>query len=614
MDNLTIVVPYFNGQRYIEKLVGSIPDQIPVIVVDDKSDQPVNVTRQAGQLVVLPMEHKGYFAGAVNAGIAACSTDVLILNQDTYLTGDHWLDVIADNRRRFAMIGERITGDHPAFPDGYIHGTFMFLRRDLIDRVGLLNAKDFPLWGSTAEYQWRAARAGFRVLPLVTVPGFVHERGQQENYGSSIKQLLGRESRRDLLIRTPPLISVVVPVYNQGRYLADLLGSLIGGQTSLGYHPGQTLQAFEVILVNDGSTDNSLEIARSLADPWQGIKVIDRQNGGAAAAQNTGIGAAVGRYITVIDGDDMRTAGSLELLYRTAVANPGKVPYDDIRVFADGALGKVWAMPSTYDFDILATKNQMHKGIMFPRQAWAEVGGYPEVMQYGREDWAFNVALGRAGFCGIHVDGPPGYLYRREGQNRTLKNTTIGWRQFFRRQLEQLFPDVYNGGKRPMACCGKSTNPTPQNGNGGGTRSMPKSSSRSAPAAGPGSMVLLDYIGPNAGTITWGGPGSTPSKRRYTFGGTPRHRTKYVDQVDVAYFLNLRENGAKAFARHPVEDVADERPVEDLAHVPNPGDLTVEEIQNLELSTDGWRELLDREKEGKNRKTAVALIHDRIGS
>lgn len=138
-------------------------------------------------------------------------------------------------------------------------------------------------------------------------------------------------------------------------------------------------------------------------------------------------------------------------------------------------------------------------------------------------------------------------------------------------------------------------------------------------------MVLLDYVGPNAGTITWGGPGSNPSGRRYTFGGTDRHRTKYVDEVDVGFFLDLRENGQRAFRLHPVE-VADEEPVEavdlapqqeepveELEHVPNPGDLTVEEIQNLDLSTKAWRELLDLEKEGKNRKTAVAFIEEKIG-
>src|SRR6185503_20549111 len=107
------------------------------------------------------------------------------------------------------------------WPKGYVQGTFMFMRRDALEKIGGLNAVDYPLWGATAEWQLRACRAGFEALPLDSIPGFEHARGQAP-YGSSIKATLEAEpAKRATFIRTPPEISVIIPSYNYGRYLRD---------------------------------------------------------------------------------------------------------------------------------------------------------------------------------------------------------------------------------------------------------------------------------------------------------------------------------------------------------------------------------------------------------
>lgn len=618
MKNLTIVVPFYNGHEHIDRLLWSLPGDIPIIIVDDLSDKPLRISDR-DNVTVVRMKRKGYFSGAVNAGIAACKTDVLVLNQDTWLAGDEWQGFIEVNRDRYAMIGERIRGVHPAFPEGYIHGTFMFMRRDAINKVLYLNEVDFPLWGATAEWQWRVARAGFKVLPMGEIPSFHHARGEGQPYGTSISQLLKREpGHQDLLVRTPPLVSVVIPSYNQGKYLRDAVNSLIGGPTSLGHHPGQTLQAFEIIIVDDASTDaESRELAHELADPWKGIHVIQlTKNVGAAAAQNVGITRACGRYITVMDGDDMREPHALNALYRACVANPGMVAYDDIRIFADGVWGKVLRMPDTYDFDILVEKNQMHKGIMYPRKAWEAVGGYPEQMRQGREDWGFNVALGRAGYCGVHVSGT-GYLYRREGQNRTLRNTSPEWRDYFMEQLRGIFPDVYNG-ERPMACCGKGKVTQPAQPR---TLARGVTVQRAASAQAPTGFVQIEYQGTNYGTTVWGGPGSAPSGRSYTFGAGAADRIKYVDPRDVQWFRNLREGGQNVFAMvqvkpapQPAPEVSEAEEVDKLSTpteetqaeaLPDPADLTVAEIKEIDLTPAQWEQMLAAERIGKNRVSAI---------
>lgn len=88
--------------------------------------------------------------------------------------------------------------------------------------------------------------------------------------------------------------SVVIPVYNVESYLKECVESILG----------QTFRDFELILVNDGSTDSSPKICDDFAAQDKRIKVIHNQNGGASVARNTGMKAAEGKYIINIDSDD----------------------------------------------------------------------------------------------------------------------------------------------------------------------------------------------------------------------------------------------------------------------------------------------------------------------
>lgn len=91
-----------------------------------------------------------------------------------------------------------------------------------------------------------------------------------------------------------PLISIVVPCYNQARYLDECLMSLVK----------QGYQNWECILINDGSTDESLSVALKWQEKDGRIKVIDKQNEGQSAARNQGIALSSGKYVTFVDADD----------------------------------------------------------------------------------------------------------------------------------------------------------------------------------------------------------------------------------------------------------------------------------------------------------------------
>lgn len=101
------------------------------------------------------------------------------------------------------------------------------------------------------------------------------------------------------------LISVIVPIYNVGKYLEKCLKSIIN----------QTYKNMEIILVDDGSTDNSGSICDKYVNVDSRINVIHKKNGGASEAKNVAIDIATGQYITFVDSDDYIQEDYIEYLY-----------------------------------------------------------------------------------------------------------------------------------------------------------------------------------------------------------------------------------------------------------------------------------------------------------
>ena len=113
-----------------------------------------------------------------------------------------------------------------------------------------------------------------------------------------------------------PKVSVIVPIYNEEKYLNDCINSIAN----------QTLKDIEIIAVNDGSTDNSLKILDDLSIKYKGkLKVIDKENGGAGSARNVGIVNASGEFIKFVDADDYLKLTALERMYNIAKENNVKL-------------------------------------------------------------------------------------------------------------------------------------------------------------------------------------------------------------------------------------------------------------------------------------------------
>ncbi len=108
-----------------------------------------------------------------------------------------------------------------------------------------------------------------------------------------------------------PKVSVIVPIYNVEKYLKQCIDSLLN----------QTLKDIEIVLIDDGTKDNSDKIADEYKSKFDNVKVIHQENGGLGPARNTGIQNATGEYLTFVDGDDWVQPDMYEKLYEVAKKN-----------------------------------------------------------------------------------------------------------------------------------------------------------------------------------------------------------------------------------------------------------------------------------------------------
>lgn len=118
------------------------------------------------------------------------------------------------------------------------------------------------------------------------------------------------------------MISVIVPVYNSANYLDKCIQSILN----------QTYKNFELLLVNDGSIDDSLDICHLYALKDERVKVIDKPNGGVSSARNAGIDNAKGEWITFVDSDDWVHEDFLKKRYELAIAEDADVSYCDVEL------------------------------------------------------------------------------------------------------------------------------------------------------------------------------------------------------------------------------------------------------------------------------------------
>ena len=143
-----------------------------------------------------------------------------------------------------------------------------------------------------------------------------------------------------------PLISIIVPKYNVEKYIRTCIESILA----------QTYRNIEVIIVNDGSTDQSLAVISDLICSHHNIKVINQKNQGLSVARNTGIDAATGKYIAFVDADDKIKPDFVSSLYQIADKTGADIVRGSFRDF-NGNIPKGWVpdfnVPTNYGTIVL---------------------------------------------------------------------------------------------------------------------------------------------------------------------------------------------------------------------------------------------------------------------
>ncbi len=171
-------------------------------------------------------------------------------------------------------------------------------------------------------------------------------------------------------------VSVVVPVYNVEKYLKRCLDSLVN----------QTLKDIEIIIVNDGSLDNSPKICEEYKRKYSNIKYISQENQGLSAARNAGIEIAIGDYIGFVDSDDFVKEDMFSFLYNNAIENNVEISccghetyYDDntTKLNTKKGIKKLYSKEEALDYFLLQEyfdvvtwnkiyKRELFKNIRFP--------------------------------------------------------------------------------------------------------------------------------------------------------------------------------------------------------------------------------------------------------
>lgn len=203
-----------------------------------------------------------------------------------------------------------------------------------------------------------------------------------------------------------PIISVIVPCYNQAQYLEECVQSVLE----------QTYQNWECIIVNDGSPDNTEEIAKKWVSKDPRFKYLYKENGGISSARNAGIEMAKGVWILPLDADDKIGEQYLELAEKEFDENY-TIIYCEAKFF--GIEDKLWYLPS-YTYEKILNGNIIFCSSFFKKEDWAFVNGYDSQLLFGFEDWDFWLSILNENSL-VKKINYLGFFYRRKEQSRDVE-------------------------------------------------------------------------------------------------------------------------------------------------------------------------------------------------
>jgi glycosyltransferase involved in cell wall biosynthesis len=232
-----------------------------------------------------------------------------------------------------------------------------------------------------------------------------------------------------------PLVSIVIACHNYGRFLGEAIESALQ----------QTYQPVEVIVVDDGSTDDSVQVAQRYP-----VHVLTQPNSGICVTANRGIAASHGIFVLRLDADDRLAPTYVEETIATLTAEPdADFAYTEVEYF--GAETGTYPIEK-FDVETITERNYINASALMRRSAFDTVGGYDTGMRTSRyEDWDLWLRFAERGLRGVMVSRPLLQYRRHAAASRgTLDlRSTQGIKREVRlaSQLQDNHPCLYAPGR-----------------------------------------------------------------------------------------------------------------------------------------------------------------------
>jgi len=212
--------------------------------------------------------------------------------------------------------------------------------------------------------------------------------------------------------RRSPVVSVITPAYNAAAFLAETVRSVLG----------QTFSDLELIIVEDGSTDDTLAVARRLAATDSRVRVVATPNGGPAAARNVALRAAGGEFIALLDSDDVWRPQYLARQIALLDANP------DVSIVTSNAINRggganfdakpYWTQTTGVErltvLDIIRQQDSVCILSVFRRRVYETIGGFDPTFN-GNEDYEYWLRATLTGLVVLRNFEPLAEYRRRSG-------------------------------------------------------------------------------------------------------------------------------------------------------------------------------------------------------
>jgi len=209
-----------------------------------------------------------------------------------------------------------------------------------------------------------------------------------------------------------PKISVIIPCFNHGKYIDEAIKSVLT----------QTFQDFEIIVVNDGSTDDFTVNILSNTN-WLNTKVYHIANSGLSAARNYGITHSSGKIIVALDADDIFMPTFFEKGLAILDQNE-RVGFVSSYIETFGVKKELINHFLSGGIENFINNNNTIACAMFRKQCWIDAGGYDETMKKGYEDWEFWISITSLGWK-VHIIPEVLFLYRKSKNSMLIESNKM---------------------------------------------------------------------------------------------------------------------------------------------------------------------------------------------